>query len=651
MKKPELLAPAGNMESLEAVIKAGADAVYLGGKSLNMRQWRSDLNFSDSQILEAVEFAHRRGVKIYVTVNNLYFQDELHELADHLEFLEKVGVDALIAQDLAVSSLAKELGITRPLHASVQVGISSVKELDLFKSLGYTRAILCRDLSLEQVWGLSQGSDMELEYFIHGEFCTAHAGQCLLSGIVFGESSNRGRCMKPCRWRYRAFTLGEDGRREDAALPGQYLLASRDLNLFQQIPDLVQAGIVCFKIEGRMRPGSYLGPLVGAYRRAIDRYLEDPVGYRTDLKELEWLLNTRVREVSPGRALGEPGASLYDYSGSREPQFPTRPIGHHRITEVEINSPRWSFPAGVDASQKPLPLPRLSVKVSGLPAFEQALKAGAEVLYIGGETSVYKPFSWGRAEVREAVRLAHQAGARVVYTTPRIAYRREIGEYRKYLGELADAGVDGVLAANWGMLQLVREMGGMALYGDTPLNLANLAAFKTAKELGLEQAAASQEIPMEQLTGLINLSDLPVEVVVHGTQAAMTINHDLVSVIGEQALEGRERFYRFPRLYLEDEAGEVYQVEIDQYRRTHLLMSQQLCLLPYLPFLLAQHPASLRLELQFTDARETGRLVEVYRRHIDTAAKDPAGFKVAQPDWDYLKKLAPEGYTVGALGS
>ncbi|MDH7480297.1 MAG: peptidase U32 family protein, partial [Syntrophomonadaceae bacterium] len=229
MNRPELLAPAGNWEALAAVIAAGADAVYLGGKRLNMRQWRSDLNFSDSQLKEALDFAHRQGVKVYITVNNLYFEDELDELADHLEFLESIGADALIVQDLAVVQLAQEMGLTRPLHASVQVGLSNAEELELFKSLGFSRAIVSKDLSIEQIWGLSLKSDLELECFVHGDLCAAQTGQCLLSSLVFGESSNRGRCMKPCRWRYQAFAWPENSSRNNLTPAGSYLLACKDL--------------------------------------------------------------------------------------------------------------------------------------------------------------------------------------------------------------------------------------------------------------------------------------------------------------------------------------------------------------------------------------------------------------------------------------
>lgn len=650
MNKPELLAPAGNWEAFEAVVQAGADAVYLGGKNLNMRQWRSDLNFTEAQIEEAVEFAHQRGVKIYVTVNNLYFDDELEGLARHLEFLEQVKVDALIAQDLAVAALAREMGITRPLHASVQAGISNHLELELFKQLGFSRAIVTRDLSLDQVWGLSVKSDLELECFIHGELCVAQTGQCLASTMIFGESGNRGRCMKPCRWRYKAFAEDKQGRREYIDLPGQYLLACKDMNLYQYIPDMVQAGIVCFKIEGRMRPGSYLGPLVSAYRRALDRYLEDPLGYRMDQGDWEQLFKGRVRELTPGKALGDPGAELYDITGVREPQFPTRPIEHPVVSVTESSKPGWSYPGGAEVLNPPFPVPALSVRVSGLDSIEPALKSGARIIYLGGEIPTHSPGSWGIGEVREAVSLTHRYGAEVVFATPRIAYRRELGEYRSSLGKMIEEGIDGLLAANWGFCQLAEEIGGIPVYADFPLNLTNRAAMRTALGLGVKRAAASVEIPMDQLMLLLRLTELPLELVVHGSLAAMTVNHDLAAIINGFALSRDKADHRLSRLSLEDEAGETYPLEVDQYRRTHLMFSQPMCWLPYLPSLMPGRPSVLRLELKNLDADSTGRLVDIYRRHIESAAKEPTNFRVEPSDWEFLVGLAPRGYTAGALG-
>ncbi|NPV91449.1 MAG: hypothetical protein HPY50_11830 [Firmicutes bacterium] len=645
MNRPELLAPAGNWEAFEAVIQAGADAVYLGGKNLNMRQWRSDLNFTEDQIREAVGFAHQRGARVYVTVNNLYFDGELDGLARHLEFLEGAGVDALIAQDLAVAGLARELGITRPLHASVQVGVSNHREMELLKQLGFSRVIVTRDLSLEQVWNLTANSDLEIECFIHGELCVSQTGQCLASSLIFGESGNRGRCMKPCRWRYKAFAEGDNGKREYLDLPGEYLLGCKDLNLYQYIPDMVQAGIVCFKIEGRMRPGSFLGPLVSTYRRALDRYLDDPLGYRMDREEWKRLHDSRIRELTPGRLWGDPGAGLFDYTGAREPQFPTRPIEHPVVSVNESSSPAGKQPEGTEESGPPFPIPALGVRVSRLDSVEPALKSGARVIYLGGEDA--EP--WGIGQVREAVSLIRGYRAEAVYATPRIAHRRELGEYRSSLEGLIEAGIDGLMAANWGFCQMAAEIGGIPVYGDYPLNLSNRAAVRAASGLGLKRAAVSVEVPIDQLLLLLRISEMPLELVVHGPLAAMTINSDLAAVIKEAALPVGDGSV-LSRLSLEDEAGEVYPLEVDRYGRTHVMFSQPLCWLPYLPSLVPGRPALLRLEAGGLDAGTTGRLVDIYRRHIESAAKDPTSFRVETSDWEFLARLAPRGYTAGALG-
>ena len=173
--KPEILAPAGRWEVLEAVVAAGADAVYLGGKKLNMRMWRSEFNFSEAEISRAVEFTHQKGVKLYVTLNNVYFEDDLAELQAYLEFLEQIQVDALIVQDLSVVSLARRLGLTRPLHASVQANIHNLEGLLAYKEMGFERAILSKDLSFEEIYRLVRNREWNWS-ILPRDLCVSHTG-------------------------------------------------------------------------------------------------------------------------------------------------------------------------------------------------------------------------------------------------------------------------------------------------------------------------------------------------------------------------------------------------------------------------------------------------------------------------------------------
>ena len=222
-KSVELLAPAGQWESLVAAIEAGADAVYLGGKAFNMRVHRTDFNFDDAQLKAAIEFAHEHGVKIYVTLNNLISAEELAPLEKFLHYLNEIQPDSILVQDLAVINLVRKLGIKIPMHASVMMNTHNFQTVELLKKFGITRVVVGRELTLTEVSLLKERTGIEVEYFMHGDMCFAESGQCIHSGVVFGQSGNRGRCMKPCRWIYKLIdeetgsTLNEKYSRFDSS--------------------------------------------------------------------------------------------------------------------------------------------------------------------------------------------------------------------------------------------------------------------------------------------------------------------------------------------------------------------------------------------------------------------------------------------------
>ena len=272
MTKPkyiELLAPAGSFEALEAAVRAGADAVYLGGKAFGARQYAD--NFDEQNLAQAVKFAHLYRVKIYVTVNTLVDDGEFEALSEYLLFLNNVKVDGIIVQDLGVVRLAQKLVPELPLHASTQMTITNSLGVEFAKAHGMDRAVLARELNLEQISAAVE-TGTEIETFIHGALCVCYSGQCLMSSLIGGRSGNRGRCAQPCRLPYNLVDKnGKDmleGR--DA---GQYLLSPRDLNTLEILPQLLETGVVSYKIEGRMKRPEYVAVVVDCYRRAIDSYL------------------------------------------------------------------------------------------------------------------------------------------------------------------------------------------------------------------------------------------------------------------------------------------------------------------------------------------------------------------------------------------
>jgi putative protease len=270
--KPELLAPAGSPQALRAAVENGADAVYLGGRSFSARA--SAENFTRDEFSESLRYAHLRGVKVYVTVNTLVDNREFAELADYLFFLFQEGTDALLVQDLGVVNWAREVLPGMPLHGSTQMTVHNAAGVDWLAGLGFTRVVLARETSRDDLQLIRERTSMELEVFVHGALCFCYSGQCLFSSMVGGRSGNRGRCAQPCRLTYRL--VDEQDRDLSQPVGGEHLLSPKDLMLLGELPELIDLGIASLKIEGRMKRPEYVATVVRVYREALDRAYDDP---------------------------------------------------------------------------------------------------------------------------------------------------------------------------------------------------------------------------------------------------------------------------------------------------------------------------------------------------------------------------------------
>ena len=280
MPKPELLAPAGNLEKLKIAIAYGADAVYLGGEQYSLRAGAG--NFSLPVLTEAVAFAHERNKKVYVTVNIFAHNRDLVGLPSYLEQLAGLGVDGILISDLGVLDLALNLNLGVDLHLSTQANATNWASVSFWERLGVKRVVLARELSLTEIAEIRARTQVELEAFVHGAMCMSYSGRCLLSSYWTGRSANRGACTHPCRWRYQLVEQTRPGEympiEEDER--GSYILSSKDLNMIHHIPELAHSGITSWKIEGRMKSIHYVATVVKAYREAIDLYWQNPAGYR-----------------------------------------------------------------------------------------------------------------------------------------------------------------------------------------------------------------------------------------------------------------------------------------------------------------------------------------------------------------------------------
>jgi len=305
IKKPELLAPAGDMERLEAACKYGADAVYIGGKNFSLRALAG--NFSDEEMVKAVEYAHNIGKKVYVTVNIFGRNDDIENAEKYFKFLESIKVDGAIISDTGLIYLARTVAPNLPVNLSTQANTLNYKTVEFWKNHGVKRVILARELSLDEIDGISKKvPDMEIETFIHGAMCISYSGRCLLSDYRTGRSSNRGECVQACRWNYeireKNSECGYMEMQEDER--GTYIMNSKDLNLLDYIAELDKAGVCSFKIEGRMKSEYYLATVVNAYRRAIDAYYKIGEEYKENALYQTELKKTAHREFTTAYITG-----------------------------------------------------------------------------------------------------------------------------------------------------------------------------------------------------------------------------------------------------------------------------------------------------------------------------------------------------------
>ncbi len=296
IKKPELLAPAGDMERLVAVCKYGADAVYIGGKVFGMRA--GPANFTDEELHEAVAYAHERGVKVYLTCNVLPRNDELKLLPAFLKNAQEAGVDAFIISDLGVLDYAKKYAPGVEIHISTQAGVVNYAAANAFYRMGAKRIVTARELKMSEIKALGDNipEDMDIECFVHGAMCVSFSGRCLISNYLVSRDANRGECAQPCRWNYRLveekrpgqyFPIGEDEG-------GTYILNSKDMCMIEHIPEMIESGITSFKIEGRAKSAYYVAVVTNAYRMAIDGYFKNP---SSDYRPEQWILD-EMKKVS-----------------------------------------------------------------------------------------------------------------------------------------------------------------------------------------------------------------------------------------------------------------------------------------------------------------------------------------------------------------
>ena len=333
MNKPELLAPAGNMEKLEIAVRYGADAVYLGGKEFGLRNLAD--NFTVMEMARALEYCHARGVRVYLTVNSYPSNDALQRLEQFFEEVAGLPFDAYIVSDPGVISLAREISPRTELHLSTQANTTNWRSARFWQQQGIKRVNLARETTMEAIAETVSRSGLEVEVFIHGALCISYSGRCLLSSAMTGRDANSGECAHPCRWNYSLVEESRPGEYfpvlEDSN--GTFIFNSRDLCLLEHLPALVESGVTSLKIEGRMKGVNYVASVLRIYRQALDEFWADPAGYRCRPEWMEELTKLSHRGYTTGFLFGEPRnvGQEYDSAYIRSHEF----VG--RVEEVKLD--------------------------------------------------------------------------------------------------------------------------------------------------------------------------------------------------------------------------------------------------------------------------------------------------------------------------
>ncbi len=357
IKRPELLAPAGNFDKMKSAILYGADAVYLAWDDFGMRAAAD--NFSLEELYEAVKYAHERGVRVNLTLNTMPHTDEYPKLTEFVKSLSGAGIDAVIAADLGVMALVREHLPKTEIHVSTQMSTVSAATCREWYRLGAKRVVLARELTLNEIREIRANipPELELEAFIHGSMCISYSGRCLLSQHFVGRDANRGRCAQPCRWNmsYAPSEIAGEGvsayevteeKRPDNRVPvieterGTFFLSSKDTCMIEHIPELIESGIDSFKIEGRMKSEYYAAVVTNTYRMAIDSYLADPERYVYDPLWLNELESVSHREYNTGYYFAKP---MEDANTAKQPGYMKEKAYLCRVTAYDKENGTATF--------------------------------------------------------------------------------------------------------------------------------------------------------------------------------------------------------------------------------------------------------------------------------------------------------------------
>lgn len=593
----ELLAPAGKWDVLEEVFRAGADAAYIGGKGFNMRMLNTQFNFSEQEIKNAVELAHSQNKKIYITVNSIYNENELNALAEYLLHLQEIKVDALIVQDLAVVNMHKELKMHTPLHASVQMGISNINAVKHLQKNKFTRAILSKNLSCEEIKSIKSESKIGLEFFVHGDLCVSHAGHCYISSFFSDNSGNKGKCIKPCRWPY-ALT---DGSNQET--PMHYYLANKDLCLLPYVKDLIEAGVTSFKIEGRMRNADYLSQVIYTYRQELDKIiLKENKAFSQNA--FDKLYDIRIRDFCSGNIINKPGIEAIGLDGEREPFF---------LSEALMITPLQEYDYYNNAEQIlkfKYVKNNLSVKISNHNMLDIILKKTVEeidTIILSAELMQRKDY-FSLKDIDIILGQMKKTEYRILIETPHILNQEIFDSYWEQIFALQNLSrIDSFLINDLGSLELLRDKGFSVCAGHA-FKIMNSQSVSYLKDNDLQNIILSYELDNDSLGSIENKDAL--ELLVQGNRYALVTD---VCYFSQTATRKKCSVKCFEdELDFCDAYGQKYSVIANQYCHNYIAFPYDFCLFPYLPLLIDKGFKRFRIDGHLYTLEDFEAVIDIY---------------------------------------
>ncbi len=546
----EVLAPVGSYKMLDEVLASKCDAIYLGGIEFNMRMHSKILNFTNDEIKDSVDKAHKLKKQVYVTVNTWFDNFDSEMMKDYLIFLDQCNVDAIIVQDYGVIEIVKQLNLDLEIHSSVMMNIHSIEQINVVKKLGVTRVVLSREMTLDQVSEIAKQTDIELEYFVSGDMCSANGGICYFSGILFGKSANQGQCFKMCRWNY-------DLVYNNKIYDDSYYLAAKDMDMVNHVDKLIDSGVNSLKIEGRRKQTKDTIDIINSFALAKEDYLNNTKNHYN----LDYIY---PRETSTAYALNKPGLSYINTKNEGNPNA-LRIFSKYgkeiSISENKLNHAKEYINEKIKDNT-------ITVKVDNYQDAKLALKLNVDKVYISIEQ--FKE----EFKLEDMQDIINSKGNTKIYLSMPTMRSKKADKYTNELISNLN-NLDGIEASD--IAHIVEYSKDYEVRCNYMLGCMNDYSAKFLTDLGASSSCISIEAKPKQFNDLLNPNK---DVYVYGRLMYMYIDLDLYENLDNLKPLGDTESTFKDTLILRNKLNEEHPIFRDQFNKNHLMSTKILNIIP-----------------------------------------------------------------------